>query len=85
MLPKTKQNILATLVATNECFNNKVSYGTPQKDVLQRVLLESVREDFIVKGATAPELVAFDEALKAVNERLQLYREGNGPEEKGDV
>ena len=78
-----KKNVFKTLVAMNECFNNKVTYGLTEKTILQQKFLESLREDMVLKNATQAELNALDDAIKAVTSRLKLYRENDGDE--GDV
>lgn len=54
-----------------------------QNDVLQLKFMERVREEQVVKGATSVELVAFDEVIRNIRDRLKFYREHNGDE--GDV
>ena len=66
--------------------NNDFDFDTSkniQSDMNVLKNLERVREGLVAKGATAVELVAFDEAINITKNRLKLYREKDG--EKGDV
>jgi hypothetical protein len=61
--------------------NNDDDFDTSksaQSDALVLKNLKRTRDGLVAKGATSAELVAFDEAIKITENRLKLYRDGDG-------
>ncbi len=81
----SKKAVFATFVAIYECFNNKASFGTTRRDVLQLMALEGIKEDMLSKGATSGELAVFDEAITVFKNRLAAYRKKGEINEDGET